>query len=100
MRDMNARFRGKDTVTDVLSFPMEDRALEGKGIVLGDIVVCIPRVLKQSAEYGLTFHEELIRLLVHGLLHLAGYDHERGPHRRKKMEKKEKELFRALTAMD
>lgn len=99
MRDMNARFRGKDTVTDVLSFPMEDGTPQGKDVVLGDIVVCIPRALTQAEEYGLAFHEELLRLLIHGLLHLAGYDHEKGSYQRRKMEKKEKELIHALAAV-
>jgi probable rRNA maturation factor len=68
-------------------------------LVLGDIVISIPRTVEQAAEYGFAFREELLRLLIHGLLHLAGYDHEKD-RQRLKMEKKERELLHALQGMD
>jgi probable rRNA maturation factor len=85
--------------TDVLSFPMNEGESEAPAGLLGDIVICVPRALAQSREYGVPFYEELLRLLVHGLLHLLGYDHERGAHQKRKMEKKERELLNALQAV-
>jgi len=76
MQSLNYRYRGKDKVTDVLAFS----AFEGKKIVkknsdFGDIFICLPQVKKQAKEYVVSFKEEFIRMLVHGLLHLLGYDH-------------------------
>lgn len=98
MRNLNARYRGQDKVTDVLSFPMgggPDMPCE----VLGDIVICVPRAVSQASDYGVTAGEEIRRLLVHGLLHLLGYDHEVGPYQKKKMMTRERELIDALQTM-
>ena len=95
MARLNRLYRGIPGPTDVLSFPMIDTC-GGDTSILGDIVVCIPRVLSQSREYGVTFYDELLRLLLHGLLHLLGYDHEAGVYQRRKMEKKERELMHAV----
>ena len=106
MRKLNARYRGIDRATDVLSFPLSDGAPSMRQtssfpcpLPLGDIVICVPKAAAQAADYGVTFREELLRLLVHGLLHLAGYDHEINAYRRRKMQKKEKQLLEALQAM-
>jgi probable rRNA maturation factor len=95
MRELNSRFRGVDKTTDVLSFPMGDTSFGDAG-PLGDIVISVPRAEMQAREYGVTFRDELLRLLVHGLLHLVGYDHEINPYQKRKMEKKERELLDAL----
>lgn len=106
MKRLNARYRGVDRSTDVLSFPLSDGRLSAIGekrsntpFPLGDIVICVPTALLQAKEYGISFHEETQRLLVHGLLHLAGYDHELNAYQKRKMVKKERELLDALTAM-
>ncbi len=103
MRRLNALYRGVDRATDVLSFPLSDEspAVESgkqcdRPVPLGDIVICVPKALLQAKEYRLSFHEETRRLLVHGLLHLVGYDHELSIHQKRKMEKKERELLDAL----
>jgi probable rRNA maturation factor len=96
MRALNAHYRGLGRPTDVLSFPMSDGDSAAPTGLLGDIVICVPRALTQSGEYGVPFYDELRRLLVHGLLHLLGYDHERGAYQKRKMEKKERELLNAL----
>ena len=85
IRALNAEHRGKDEVTDVLSFPLED-AGEGPGPaaggpagpprLLGDVVVCARRALRQARDDSLPPALELAVLLVHGVLHLLGYDHE------------------------
>lgn len=70
MRSLNRRFRGKDASTDVLSFPA------GEGGLLGDIVVSVPYAARQARQRGDRTGREIERLLVHGYLHLMGYDHE------------------------
>jgi len=69
IRKLNRGYRGKDKPTDVLSFEFGDEDL------LGEIYISLQRAKVQARAYGLTYEEELRRLLVHGLLHLMGYDH-------------------------
>ncbi len=77
MRDLNRRFRGLNKTTDVLSFPAERaRFEEASEAGLGDVVISIERAEKQAAENHLSLEEELAQLVLHGLLHLCGYDHE------------------------
>lgn len=106
MRRLNAHYRGIDRSTDVLSFPLSDSAPPGpqtssfpRPLPLGDIVICVSKASAQAREYGVTFREELLRLLVHGLLHLAGYDHEINAYQKRKMQEKEKQLLEALQTM-
>ncbi|MFQ5946122.1 MAG: rRNA maturation RNase YbeY [Anaerolineae bacterium] len=86
IRSLNSRFRGIDAPTDVLSFPAEEQASQGaqpdhpfvtppEDRHLGDIAVSYPRALRQAAERGWSVQEEIRFLLVHGLLHILGYDH-------------------------
>ena|SRR3989344_1203687 len=85
-RELNVQYRQKDKPTDVLSFPLEETALEKYGILpLGDIFICPDVAVAQAAETGTPIKEEMARLVVHGLLHLLGYDHERSPEDEKKM---------------
>jgi probable rRNA maturation factor len=78
MRALNKRFRGRDTTTDVLSFPAGAEEWEGAGAEsLGDVVISLERAERQAAENGLDFEDEVAQLILHGLLHLCGYDHER-----------------------
>jgi probable rRNA maturation factor len=96
MKALNTRYRGVPKDTDVLSFPLGEKpALHGP-CMLGDIVVSVPKALLQSKEFHVPFYDEVLRLLVHGLLHLVGYDHERNTYQKRKMEKKEKELLHAI----
>ena len=77
MRALNRRWRGADRATDVLSF--SQREGEGAGLhpeVLGDVVICVPVARRQAAAAGHCLAAELDRLAAHGLLHLAGYEHE------------------------
>lgn len=111
MKRLNTVYRGIPKETDVLSFPMTEGTSyrshgpqTGSGrvqpSVLGDIVISVPKTLRQSREYGTTFHDELRRLLIHGLLHLLGFDHEKSRYRKGKMEKKEKEVLHAVARLD
>ena len=70
MRDLNARFRGKDRPTDVLSFPSGERDH------LGDIAIATPTARRQARRSGHSAAREARRLLLHGFLHLLGYDHD------------------------
>ena len=103
MKSLNRQYRGIDRTTDVLSFPQEDtvsfRDLKPESdIVLGDIVINLHKAKRQAEENGLSFNEEMKRLLVHGLLHLLGYDHEKGRHAERKMKEKSKRLLEELEA--
>ncbi len=73
IRRLNRRFRGKNKSTDVLSFPA-DGPLTGE--IAGDLAVSVPTALRQAAEQGHALSIEVKVLILHGLLHLAGYDHE------------------------
>ena len=99
MKLINDLYRGIRRDTDVLSFPLMDEQLHHGPPVLGDIVISVPRALEQAKEFKVSFYDELLRLLVHGLLHLKGYDHEINDYQKKKMEKKERDLFNAIKTM-
>lgn len=76
IKRLNARFAGNDYATDVLAFPMIDGDDDDDRIVLGDVVIC-PEIAKRNAErLGHGLETELATLLVHGTLHLLGYDHQ------------------------
>ncbi len=89
IKKINRECRNIDKVTDVISFAFEDNEeiLYNNIRVLGDIYICIPRMLEQAIEYGHSEKRELSFLTVHGLLHLLGYDH---------MEKADEEKMFAL----
>ncbi|MCL6446902.1 MAG: rRNA maturation RNase YbeY [Armatimonadetes bacterium] len=79
IRRLNRQYRGVDSPTDVLSFAMlEGEPLAGKEeeLILGDVVVSLPAAQRQSAEYGHSLEREVAYLIVHGMLHLLGYDHQ------------------------
>ena len=76
MKQLNELFRGKNATTDVLSFPHEPDEFDPDKNNLGDIVISAEQAQKQAAENGLTLDGEIKQLILHGLLHLCGYDHE------------------------
>jgi len=76
IRRLNRRFRGKNKTTDVLSFPT-DTLIRSREKLAGDLAVSVPAAQRQADEYGHTLDTEIKVLILHGLLHLAGYDHER-----------------------
>lgn len=82
----NEQFRGKAGATDVLSFPFEGENPEG-GDYLGDIVISVERVKYQAEELGHSSEAELVKLAVHGFLHLAGFDHQGSDTRMEEIEK-------------
>jgi probable rRNA maturation factor len=74
---LNRRFRGKNQSTDVLSFKNAEEPFEiGHATQLGEVIISVPRAAAQAKENGLSFADEIRQLILHGLLHLCGYDHE------------------------
>jgi probable rRNA maturation factor len=73
-RTLNREYRQKDYPTDVLSFPLNQQFPEG--YYLGDIFICYPLAREQALKFNIPLHNELLRLMVHGILHLSGHDHE------------------------
>lgn len=95
IKSLNLEYRGKDSVTDVLSFPLFEKNQIPKGGMLGDIVICEQRVLEQADELGHSYQRELVYLTIHSLLHLLGYDHE-SLDEKVEMRTKEKEIMKLL----
>lgn len=91
---LNARYRGHAKATDVLSFPPPAAVRKATGFV-GEIVICGPVLRRQAREHAHSPAQELRVLLVHGLLHLLGYDHERGPVAARAMAKQEARILGA-----
>jgi probable rRNA maturation factor len=96
MKELNLLYRGLDRTTDILSFSQIENS--NQHFILGDIVINLHQAKRQAVEYDLTLNEELKRLLIHGLLHLIGYDHEKSRYLKNKMERKEKELFDVINS--
>jgi len=76
MRELNRLWRHKQGTTDVLSFPAEQDEFEkAEGSSLGDVVISVEQAARQARENGLTLEQEIAQLILHGLIHLCGYDH-------------------------
>lgn len=88
IKKLNKKYLNRDYPTDVLVFPETESYLKINN--LGEIIIC-PQVVKKNAkEFKLTFKKELSKILIHGILHLLGYDHEKSKKEAEKMERKEK----------
>lgn len=95
MRRLNRLFRQRDTTTDVLAFATR----EGPGppsALLGDVVISLPQALRQSRRHQRGVDYELVVLLIHGILHLCGYDHERSEQEAGRMSRRERAVLRAV----
>lgn len=96
IQKLNKNYRKKDKATDVLSFPQSKTPFTTS---LGDIVISLDTALKQSEQYKCSLNQEITRLLIHGILHLLGYDHVRiAKSEAQKMRRLEKEIL--LTLID
>lgn len=95
MRRLNVQYRGRDRTTDVLAFAMRE-APGPRSKWLGDVVISVPRAAKQAGEQGHPVQHEMAVLLIHGILHLLGYDHERGGTEARRMRRKERALLQAV----
>jgi probable rRNA maturation factor len=95
IRKLNAKYRQKDYPTDVLSFPAANELPIGVRL-LGDVVISVEKAAEQAKQRGRTLNEEMVTLLIHGIVHLLGYDHERSPKDARIMGRLEKRIYRAL----
>jgi probable rRNA maturation factor len=118
IRTLNARYRKIDLPTDVLAFPLETNGARVTGSnaysprtavllpkrvpesrpprLLGDVVISVATAQRQATTYGHSLHKEVIRLVVHGVLHLLGYDHEHGAREARRMAGKERRVLRLI----
>lgn len=95
IRKLNSQYRNIDKPTDVLSFPQDNDCLLNIHL-LGDVVISVETAERQAREHGLSFAEELTLLVIHGILHLTGLDHERSPKEAKQMRQKTNILFQEI----
>lgn len=106
MREINFEFRKKDKPTDVLSFPQYTpqeirgsvKPQEPAGSYLGDLVISSETTIRQAKRFGVTVRAELARLIIHGILHLIGYDHEGVPAREAQAMRRRERVLRELIA--
>ncbi len=97
IKELNKKYRSKNRVTDVLSFPLEESGLKKYDILpLGDIFICLPFAVKESKRQNISLKKELAQLTVHGFLHLLGYDHEKSADDGKKMFRLESKILNKL----
>ena len=102
MRKLNKKYRGKNRVTDVLAFeekgltsqPWSQELQKIQG--LGEVVICLREVKKNSKRLNEPFEKELARVFIHGILHLLGYDHEKSEEEAKKMKEKEEYYLKEI----
>ena len=103
MRKLNKKYRGKNKVTDVLAFPTQkllfkkfSRELQ-KTQGLGEVVICQREVKKSAKKFKVSFERELARILIHGVLHLVGYDHEKSEKAAEEMQKREEKYLKEVS---
>src|SRR3989344_4744815 len=93
IKELNKKYRGKDKVVSILSFPDTEREFRfrsGKTTgILGEIIICPSELKKNAPKYKIGFQAELARVFIHGILHLLGYEDKKGEKAAKKMEEKE-----------
>lgn len=103
IKSLNKNFRNKDKITDVLSFPLQDDVRNNlvdvffPTVELGDIYISKEVCAKQAREFKLSFEEEFVHLLVHGILHLLGFDHEINEDEEKLMQSLESEILKKVS---
>ena len=98
MRRLNRMYRKNDRTTDVLAFPMRE-SHNPCPMLLGDVVISVPTARRQAKESGRSLGDELAALLVHGVLHLCGYDHERSPREAVRMRRRETAIIKLLNPL-
>lgn len=97
MRAINREYRNADRPTDVITFAMREGEFSGLNEnILGDVVISLDTARRQAVERGADVMDEVDFLLIHGILHLHGYDHEGDERERLRMEEKEGEIVAAL----
>lgn len=103
IKEINEETRGKNSVTDVLSFPMEDNIRKGEyddflpELDVGDILICKSVCEAQAKEFNISFFDEFVHLFIHGFLHTWGYDHELNEQEDKIMRELEEKLIKKVS---
>ena len=97
IRRLNGRYRSRDEPTDVLSFPLDEPLPSGHRLI-GDVIISVEKAARQARQRRRSLDDELEVLLVHGILHNLGYDHERSPDDEREMRALERRLRRDLKA--
>jgi probable rRNA maturation factor len=98
MADLNSKYRGKEGPTNVLSFPQPDQQESAsRPYLLGDVVICVDRASDDAKELGYSDREMILYLLVHGILHLVGFVHDR-PEDADRMAERVERIFNDLTS--
>ena len=95
MRPLNAKYRKKNKTTDVLSFPA-DHPTFARPVLLGDVIISVEQARRQARERNHSLKSEMVTLLIHGILHLLGYDHERSQQQARIMANLEVKLLNRL----
>ena len=95
-RELNRHWRGKDKPTNVLSCPATEALTEGRRRPLGDLVICADVVRREAQRDGKKVEAHWAHMVIHGSLHLAGYDHEAGERERMRMERREVAVLRSF----
>jgi len=95
IRRLNRQYRGRDYPTDVLAFPMRKVAGPASSL-LGDVVISLHTAARQAKASGHSLDHEVVTLLIHGTLHLCGYEHERGAREAYRMRRKELAILESL----
>lgn len=95
MQKLNAGYRHKDYPTDVLSFPVEGE-VPAEISLLGEVIISVEKAAEQAKERSRTVEKEMVTLLIHGIVHLLGYDHERSAKDARAMSRVEKRIYRQL----
>ena len=97
IRDISRTYLKRDRPTNVIAFPMLEGAFRNlHPQVLGDVVISIETAARDAEKEGMALEDEMLFLLIHGILHLLGYDHEGSAVRARRMGQKQRELFHAL----
>ncbi|MFW8600708.1 pyridoxine 5'-phosphate synthase [Desulfobacterota bacterium M19] len=95
IRELNGKYRRRDKATNVLSFPQQEGEPDN-GLMLGDIVISVDTAAREARELGQSLHTRFQKLLIHGLIHLLGMDHERSAAEAVLMRRREEELYQQL----
>ena len=95
IRHLNGRYRSMDEPTDVLSFPADEPLPSGPRVI-GDVIISVEKAARQARQRHRSFEDELEVLLIHGILHNLGYDHERSPEDEREMRAMERRVRREL----
>jgi pyridoxine 5-phosphate synthase len=98
IRKLNSQYRQKDKATNVLSFPLQEGEEPANGVMLGDVVISVDTAAREAKERGRPLRDHINRLLIHGLVHLMGMDHERSEREAAIMSAREQDLLQKLQA--